>query len=123
MSDIVRNIISGMNNHGVGRIAYVASAGIHKELTGISGGIVGLLLRNVLADHRRAYELLEKSGIKWTIARPMQLTNGEQTGIYREGLTAVPNRGTKISREDVAHFLLKALSDDTYINKSVALVY
>ena len=123
MSDIVRHIISGMNKNEVKRIAYVASAGIHKELTGISGSIVGFILRNVLADHRRAYELLEKSGIEWTIARPMQLTNGEQTSTYRESFTGIPNGGMKISRADVAHFLLKSLSDDAYINKSVALVY
>lgn len=123
MSDIVRHIISGMNKNGVNRIAYVASSGIHKELKGIMGGISALLLRNVLADHHRAYELLEKSGIEWTIARPMQLTNGELTNNYRESLTGIPSGGYKISRADVAHFLLKALSDDAYINKSVALVY
>lgn len=123
MSDIVRHIISGMNKHEVKRIAYVASAGIHKELKGIMGGLSAFLLRKVLADHHRAYELLQNSNLQWTVARPMQLTNGEQTSTYRESLTGIPSGGYKISRADVAHFLLKALSDEAYINQSVALIY
>lgn len=123
MSDIVRNIIAGMTQHGVNRIAYVASAGIHKELKGIIGSFVGFLLRNPLADHRRSYELLQKTQLQWTLARPMQLTNGEQTSVYRETETGVAHGGQKISRADVAHFLLKALADDTYVNKSIGLVY
>lgn len=123
MSDIVRHILSGMNKNGVNRIAYVASAGIHKELKGFMGGISAFLLRKVLEDHNRAYELLKNSSVQWTVARPMQLTNTELTSTYRESLSEIPNAGYKISREDVAHFLLKALSDDAYINKSVALVY
>lgn len=123
MSDIMRNIISGMSKHGVNRIVYVVSAGIHKELKGLIGSAVSFVLRNVLADHRRAYELLQNSHLQWTLARPMQLTNGVQTSIYRETETGVAHGGQKISRADVAHFLLKALEDDTYVNKSIGLVY
>ena len=123
MSDITRHIISGMTKNGVTRIVYVASAGIHKELKGIMGGLVGFLLRHVLADHRRAYELLLNSDLQWTVARPMALTNGEQTSTYHESLIGIANRGQRISRADVSHFLLKALADDVYIRKSVGLVY
>jgi putative NADH-flavin reductase len=123
MSDIVRHIISGMVNNGIDRIIYVASAGIHKELKGIIGRLVGFTLRHVLADHHRAYELLRSSGLRYTIARPMQLSNGEQTGVYRESREGIPSRGQKISRADVAHFLLKALKDNAYVNQSIGLVY
>lgn len=123
MSDIMRHVITGMNNSGVTRIAYVASAGIHKELKGIVGGLAGLLLKNVLADHHRAFELLQKSDLDWSVARPMSLTNSEQTGIYRESQTGIPKKGQNISRADVAHFLLKAITENAYIHQSVGLVY
>ena len=123
MSDITRHIISGMSTHRVDRIVYVASAGIHKELKGVIGGLVSFTLRHVLADHRRAFELLSGSRLRWTIARPMQLTNGEQTSSYRESKAGIARGGQKISRADVAHFLLKSLADDTYVNQSIGLVY
>lgn len=123
MSEITRHIISGMTQNGLQRIGYVASAGIHKELKGISGSLVSFILRNVLADHRRAYDLLRESQLQWTIARPMQLTNGEMKSTYRESLTGIASQGQKISRSDVAHFLLKSLADESYINQSVGLVY
>lgn len=123
MSDILRHIIAGMEKANVNRIAYVASAGIHKELTGFIGGLAGLLLKNVLADHHRAYELLKNSGLNWTVARPMSLTNSELTGIYRETLTGIPSKGQKISRADVAHFLLKVITENTHSQQSVGLAY
>jgi putative NADH-flavin reductase len=122
MSDITHHIVNGMNTHGVKRIVYVASAGIHKELKGPMGSFVEFLLRNPLADHRRSYEQLEASRLQWTVARPMQLTNGPQKNTYRESFSGVAPGGQKISRADVAHFLLKALTDDTYIHQSVGLV-
>lgn len=123
MSDITKNIISGMEQNGVKRIAYVATAGIHKELPGIMGSMIAWLLRNPIADHRRSYELLHNSNLDWTIARPMSLTNDAFTGKYREADSGIPKGGQRISRADVAHFLLKAITDDSYIHKSVGLAY
>jgi len=123
MSDITRNIISGMEQAQVERIAYVASAGIHRELSGIAGRFVEFLLRNPLADHRRSYELLKNSSLKWTVARPMQLTNGDKKAAYRETDTGIAHGGTKISRADTAHFLLKAVAADAYIHQSIGLAY
>ncbi|MFP3489993.1 NAD(P)-binding oxidoreductase, partial [Staphylococcus sp. SIMBA_130] len=85
---------------------YTASAGINKEIPGVTGFIAGKLLQNVLADHRRAADLLVASEVEWTIARPMGLTNDELTGEYRKARTGVPKGGRRISREDVAAFLL-----------------
>ncbi|RLM60004.1 NAD(P)-dependent oxidoreductase, partial [Halorubrum sp. Atlit-9R] len=93
MSNITRNLINGMQKHKVQQIAYVASAGIHLELKGISGFLVTFILRKVLADHNRAYELLRNSGLQWTIARPMQLTTGTLTGSYRETNTGIAPAG------------------------------
>ncbi|MFX3634480.1 MAG: NAD(P)-dependent oxidoreductase [Candidatus Pristimantibacillus sp.] len=123
MSDVMLNVLDGMREHGVTNIAYVASAGIHRELKGVIGYIISYVLRHVLADHRRAYERMRDSELRWTVARPLQLTDGGFTGIYREAESSVPTSGQKISRADVAHFLLKAVVDDKYNGKSVGLAY
>jgi hypothetical protein len=117
------HMIAGMKQHGVTRICYVASAGIHHELKGITGKLIAFLLRNPLADHRRAYEQLRESGLAWTVARPMSLKDKPGTGQYREFPDGAAPTGTEIARADVAHFLLRTLEDERYIHQSVGLAY
>ncbi|MFF2094170.1 NAD(P)-dependent oxidoreductase [Paenibacillus sp. NPDC058174] len=123
MSDVMYNIIEGMKEHGVAKVAYVASAGIHGELKGLSGYVVNRVLRHVLADHLHSYELLLESGLEWTVARPMQLTDEPLTGIYRQTDSGVPRGGKSISRADVAHFLLTSVASDANAGKSIGLAY
>src|SRR5690606_19807540 len=40
LQEMVKGIVDGMQAHQVRRIVYTASAGIHTELTGISGKLV-----------------------------------------------------------------------------------
>lgn len=123
MSDITGNLIQGMKQHDIERIVYCASAGIHQELQGLSGKIAAWMLKKVLDDHRRAYKLMVDSGLKWTVARPMALSNEPLTGQYRETETGIAKGGRKISRADVAHFMVKAVTEQKYVHQSVGLVY
>jgi putative NADH-flavin reductase len=121
LSEMVANIVAGMDLHHVSRIVYMASAGIHREIPGIFGWIAERLLRHVLADHRQAVELIQQAGLTWTIARPMGLTNTPATGTYRTALSGVPQGGRRIARADVARFLLDATSDPQWELQSVGL--
>lgn len=123
ITDITNNIVNAMNETGVKRIAQVASAGIHGELKGVIGKIISLMLKNPLKDHKGAYEKLQEGGVDYTLARPMSLTEGIFTGVYRETEEGVPHGAKNISRSDVANFLLKAIEDDKYIKKSIGLAY
>ncbi|TKD67712.1 NAD(P)-dependent oxidoreductase [Pseudalkalibacillus hwajinpoensis] len=121
LSTMTANILDAMSIHDVKRIIYMASAGINKEIPGVTGFIAGKLLQNVLADHRRATDLLAASDTDWTVARPMGLTNDGRTGDYRKTTSGVPKGGRRISREDVADFMLKVATDHLYIRQSVGL--
>lgn len=121
LQEMTRSIVGGMREHGVGRIVYTASAGIHGEIPGLSGKLVMYLLRHVLADHRAAVEHIRQSGLTWTIVRPLGLTDRPLTGMYREAEDGVPPKSMSIPRADVAHFILKALRDPRYHNKSVGI--
>ena len=123
ITDITENIVNAMNETGVRRIAQVASAGIHGELKGIVGKIICYMLKNTLNDHKGAFDNLQKSGVNYTLARPVSLTEGDFKKVYRESENGVPNKGMRISRADVASFLLKSIQDDKYIGKSVGLAY
>lgn len=116
-------IAQAMKEKNVSRIIYLASAGIDKEIPGVSGKLIMKLLGKVLVDHRTAVDAIQANQLEWTIARPMSLNDGPLIGSYREDFNSVPKNGRAISRADVAHFLLRSLEDKKYINQSVAICY
>ena len=52
-----------------------------------------------------------------------EIVPGERTGVYRTLEDQLPEGGRKISVEDVADFLLKALRDGLHIKKRVGAGY
>lgn len=68
----------------------------------------------------RCNRRLSRSGL-YTITRPMGLTNSEFTGEYRETAEGVPKKSMSIPRADVVHFIVKALDDPRYENRSIGL--
>lgn len=122
LEEMTQHIVAGMEAHHVKRIIYTASAGINNELPGVGGKMVMKMLQNVLTDHRHAVDLIQAhKDLQYTIVRPLGLTNDDYTGEYREAKEGVPENARNIPRADVAHFILKALGDDTYIGESVGI--
>jgi putative NADH-flavin reductase len=75
LHEMTQNIVLGMREHQVARIAYTASVGIDNEIPGLVGKLTTKLLRNVKADHRNAVAVIKENNIKWTIARPLGLND------------------------------------------------
>ncbi|WP_079477470.1 NAD(P)-dependent oxidoreductase [Halobacillus salinus] len=123
LSTMTGNIVRGMQKHGLSRIVYVASAGIHREIPGVIGWMSQRILKNVLEDHRNAVNAMIAADLDFTVARPMQLKNGEHTGEYRTEEIGVPKKGREIHRSDVAHFLLEALEKDQWVKQTIGLAY
>lgn len=121
LREMTANLVAGMQAHGVERIVYTASAGIHREIPGIAGKLVMAMLKNVLEDHRAAVDMIRESGLNCTIVRPLGLTDRPFTGVYRESMDGVPGKSWSIPRADVAHFILKALRDPRYDRTSVGI--
>lgn len=122
LEEMTQHIVASMEAHHVKRIVYTASAGINNELPGVGGKMVMKMLQNVLTDHRHAVDLIQAhKDLQYTIVRPLGLTNDDYTGAYREAKEGVPENARNIPRADVAHFILKALGDDTYIGESVGI--
>jgi putative NADH-flavin reductase len=68
--------------------------------------------------------LIEDSDVDWVIVRPPVLTNGARKGSYRHG----PDVGSyiwpnRISRADVANFMLNQLNDDSYVGTAPGICY
>lgn len=82
-----------------------------------------LLLKSVYADKDRQEALIKESDCKWIIVRPAMLSNGAITQKYKiindlNGVTA-----KKISREDVADFMLNQLKNPTCLHKAPLITY
>lgn len=123
MSTIVSSLVKGMKHWGISRIVYCASAGIHNELPGFIGKMVMFVLRHVLADHRRVYELLQSTSIDWTVVRPMSITNEKDDREVKLTCNQQPPTGMKISRRAVAKTMLLIATDSQYKQQSIGLSY
>jgi putative NADH-flavin reductase len=61
--------------------------------------------------------------IDWICVRPTYLTNKSLTGKYRVKLNHCPKGGWKISRADLADFIVKQINSDEYIHKKPVIAY
>ena len=81
------------------------------------------LLKDIYADKIAGEALIRRSDLDWTLVQPPQLTNGPLTRKYRVGehleLRGIP----RISRADVAHFILSQLDDTTYVRKAALIAH
>ena len=68
--------------------------------------VIQRLLRYTYADMRIMEATIKASSLDWTIIRPPQLTDGPATGRYRSSINAFLKNALKISRADVAHYML-----------------
>jgi putative NADH-flavin reductase len=122
-----KNVLAAMAEHGVRRLLCITGIGAG-DSKGHGGFLYDrifqpLLLKTIYADKDRQEALIKASDTDWTIVRPGFLTNGPLTGRYRvltdvSGVTA-----GRISRADVAHFLLAELADNRFLGKTPLLTY
>ncbi|WP_028788964.1 NAD(P)-dependent oxidoreductase [Terrimonas ferruginea] len=84
----------------------------------------GLMLREAYRDHEIQERYIMNSNLDWTIVRPAALTDGPATGQYRHGF-GEEERGLrlKVSRQDVALFMLMQLSSEQYVHQAPGLSY
>ena len=80
-----------------------------------------LLERSVLRDKERMEALLRDSAADWTLVRTPMLTDSPATGRYRAGTDLHPGLTARVSRADLAEFMLDVLGDDAYVRRSVTV--
>lgn len=126
-SEGTKHIVQAMEKANVKRFICQTTLGIgdsKETLTFFWKYIMfGLLLRAAFADHVLQEAYIQQSKLDWTIVRPGAFTNGERTGSYQHFEGAIKGLELKISRADVADFMLKQLDDDSYLYKTPGLSY
>ncbi|MEJ3405740.1 SDR family oxidoreductase [Rathayibacter sp. YIM 133350] len=119
-TDGTRNIVEAMKRHGIRRIVTLSGGGLRadgKDEPGIADHIIRFLLKtlsgHVLADAEGHLAVLRSSGLDWTVVRAPRLTEAPGKGSYRVGWVGAGS-STKISRDDLAAFIMTQVEDTAF---------
>lgn len=82
-----------------------------------------LVLRRMYDDKDRQEAIIRERIARWIIVRPGFLTNGPRTGRYRALTDLQGIHGGKISRADVADFMLSQAKDPRFLGETPLLIY
>jgi putative NADH-flavin reductase len=118
-----RSILDAMHETGVRRLVAVTSLGVGDSREQINWAfrvIMDLTLKPIMLAKEEQERLIKASGLDWTIVRPGGLTDGPRTGAYRFGRDR-SIKGGRISRADVADFVLRQVNDPTFIHQTPAV--
>jgi putative NADH-flavin reductase len=115
-------LTSAMLQAGVRRVVVESVAFLFKDSIIPPAYLLGrLLFPGIVADASTMEQVFERSGLDWTIARPPELTDKPYTGKYRVREGHLPPFGFRISRADVADFMIKTVEDRSSIGKIVGI--
>lgn len=128
MEEAAEVITNVMQKVGVRRLITLTGAGVAqpgdepKAFNKFMSFMLNTFAKDVLKDSTKHAEIVRSSGLEWTIVRVPMLTDGERKGTYRVGKVGVDD-GPRISRADVADFMLKQVSAKSYLGKSPVISY
>ncbi len=126
-----KNIVKAMQRHAVQRFICQTSLGYGDSLPVLEQTpfffkkiIVPYLLKETFADYLLQENIIKETNLNWTIIRPGTLTNGKLTGHYQYGFdyTDTPLQ-VKVSRADVADFIVGQLGSEQYEKKVAGISY
>lgn len=94
---MAKNIAKAMEETGVKRLIFISSIGIYD-----------VPLKPVLKPYRKTADVIEASGLEYTILRPTWFTNADEVDyeITRKG---EPEKGSVVSQKSLATFIAKII--------------
>ncbi|MBI2405812.1 NAD(P)H-binding protein [Candidatus Microgenomates bacterium] len=130
MAQGTTNIIKFMKKHNTKRLIVQSSYPMSGSPEGMeflkNSGMTEeqiTLARPMIDDKIKQESETRESGLDYLIIRPLSLTDGEKTGKYRVGEKLDVKPGDSISRADVADFMLKSLTNNEWLDKTVVISY
>lgn len=120
------NVIKAMQIHGVRRLIAQSTLGARDSWPTLNFWwkrvMFGVLLAPVFRDHELQEQLVEASGLDWTIVRPSAFTDQPTTRpVIEDVQNTARGLDLKIARSELARFLTRQLSDRQYIGRAVGL--
>jgi len=121
-------VIKATRDVGVQRIVNLSGAAVdapgdHKPIVDrLASRIVRLVSGHVVAAKQAEFDELMASGLEWIAVRPPLVTGGPHTGRYRAGLDVL-HPGARISRADIADFILAQAAEPTFAQAAPFVCY
>lgn len=104
------NIVRAMKESGVKRIIAICSIGIYEQP-----------MKSVLTPYRALADVVEVSGLDYTILRPDWFTSSNEVN-YALTRKGNPEAGSAISRKSIADFVVTLFENpDSYVNENLGI--
>jgi len=107
---MAKNIVRAMKETGIKRIIAISSIGIYETP-----------LRQVLIPYRKLADIIEESGLDFTILRPTWFTDADEVD-YELTKKGEPEKGSVISKKSIATFIAKVVEfPDKYVRENLGI--
>jgi uncharacterized protein YbjT (DUF2867 family) len=122
MVEATRAVVAAAEHAGPDRILMLSSFAVARDrLKPVSKLVTRLAMGSQIKDKTAGEEVLRASGLDWTIVYATVLTNGPKTEPRVVPETEKVGTSQRISRADVASFLLQAATDGLYSRRDVII--
>jgi len=110
LEPMAKNIVKAMEANGVKRVIAISSIGIYDTP-----------LRPVLIPYRKLADIVEASGLDYTILRPTWFTNANEVD-YELTRKGEPEKGSVISQKSLAAFIVSVIeSPEKYLRENLGI--
>lgn len=107
---MTKNIVTVMKEEGVSRVIFISSIGIYEHP-----------LKQVLIPYRKGADVIEASGLDYTILRPQWFSNGDEID-YETTPKGMPEKGSTISRKSLAALITEIInSPEKYSHQNLSV--
>jgi uncharacterized protein YbjT (DUF2867 family) len=113
-----------MKSASVRRLIFLSAFGVgdtFRDAPFVARVFIRLLLKDLYRDKEAGEDAIRSSGLDWTIVYPTGLTDGAATGGYQVGERLALHGVPRISRSDVAAFLVQQIEATSYFRKGVLI--
>ncbi|WP_342610324.1 SDR family oxidoreductase [Staphylococcus hsinchuensis] len=114
-------IVKAMKEKNVKRLIFVTALGIYDEVPGEYGEWVKQQIAEMLPIYKKAADIIEQSGLDYTIFRPAKLTQMNEVD-YEITQKNEPFKGKEVSRKSVAEVAVNiAKNPELHLNKNIGI--
>jgi hypothetical protein len=123
MTEVARHTLTVMGEQGIRRIVLASTQGAGDDWARLNPLVKAFIkLSNIKAgfeDHTGVDQVIRaSSGIDWTLARAVALTDKPAGGPVRAAEAGTEKPGARINRADLAQLLVQTIEDDAWIRKA-----
>jgi putative NADH-flavin reductase len=119
-------IVRAMESQSVRRLIFISAYGVGvtvRDVPLVPRILIRVLLSDLYADKKAGEDELLRSGVDWTILYPTTLIDGPQTGHYRVDERLALRGLPRVSRADVADFIVNHLEESRDVKRQLLISY